>query len=208
MFRAQWSASARARALRHCVLLPKGAHPRSLAPEGWCLMQITEQEVPAHALHAYHLTEPVTHTDCFTCHVAGEVDLKSFILAFYTTPLFRAERLVLRYLARAPATDEDVAALAEGQSEKMAVWTVEARTKDQIVLDAGRTKSWLHVAPDEAGTRLYFGSVVVPEPASRGRPPRLGPVFDTLLGPHKLYSRLLLAAAARRLGRGPGQPVR
>lgn len=162
-------------------------------------MDITERDLPETALHAYHLSEPITYTDCFTCVVKRDVDLQAFISAFYTTGIFKAERLVLRLLARAPSNDTDVLALASGASTTLAVWKVEARAKDQIVLDAGRTKSWLHVAPCDTGTRLFFGSVVVPEPAKDGRPPRMGPVFETLLTPHKLYSRLLLGAAARRL---------
>ncbi len=164
-------------------------------------MQISEPDLPADALHAYHLDEPVTYTDCFACDIPQEVDLTSYIEAFYTTAIFRAERFVLRHLARSKTTDADVEALARGHAQHLAVWKVEARTSDQIVMDAGRTKSWLHVAPLESGTRLYFGSVVVPEPAKGLRPARLGPVFDTLLVPHKLYSRLLLGAAARCLSR-------
>jgi hypothetical protein len=54
---------------------------------------------------------------------------------------------------------------------------------------------------DFIGTRLYFGSAVVPvHSLKRGRT-SLGPVFTALLGFHKLYSRVLLRAAERRLSR-------
>jgi hypothetical protein len=46
---------------------------------------------------------------------------------------------------------------------------------------------------------LRFGSVVVPVPG-RGGKLTLGPVFHSLQGAHKIYSRALLAGAVRRLG--------
>ena len=47
-----------------------------------------------------------------------------------------------------------------------------------------------------ASDALYFGSAIVPR--QRGG---LGWQYAALVGFHKLYSRLLLAAAARRLAR-------
>jgi hypothetical protein len=61
-----------------------------------------------------------------------------------------------------------------------------------------RTRSWLMVEPLEAGTRLYFGSVVVPVRDASGRL-ELGSPYSALLGFHKLYSRILLASARSRL---------
>lgn len=105
--------------------------------------------------------------------------------------MFRNERLILR-LAEHASTDADVAALAKG-STQFAVWTVQARTPNHILLcDAfGRTRSWL-MARDEM---VYFGSAAVPREA--GAP--LGRMFTLLLGFHRLYSRALLRSAVRRL---------
>ena len=61
----------------------------------------------------------------------------------------------------------------------------------------GQTRSWLMVAPEGDGTRLYFGSVVVAGDHPGARGPRYP--HKLLLGFHKLYSRALLAAARRRL---------
>jgi hypothetical protein len=58
--------------------------------------------------------------------------------------------------------------------------------------------------PSGQGTRLYFGSAVVPLHDASGRP-HLGWVFRMLLGVHKGYSRRLLQAAARRLRRRGGR---
>ena len=55
---------------------------------------------------------------------------------------------------------------------------------------------------DSTGTRLYFGSAVVPRRSARAGKPSLGPLFSALLGFHKLYSRILLRAARSRLVRG------
>ena len=52
-------------------------------------------------------------------------------------------------------------------------------------------------------TRLYFGSAVVPVRDRVSGQPRMGFVFQALLGFHKLYSRVLLGAARSRLARTP-----
>lgn len=120
--------------------------------------------------------------------------------AFYTTWLFRLERWILRLAVARPSTDEEARQLARGEREAFAAWSVEARAPDQLLMCdfTGRTRSWLMVAP-AAGTRLYFGSVVVPVRDPKTGETGLGPVHGPLIGFHKLYSRLLLGAAARRL---------
>ena len=162
--------------------------------------QIVQAEAPEDALIAPFAAKDVHYVDAFHTMVSGHVTLQEFIEVFYMTPLFRAERLVLRIAAKRPSTDADVRALAAGETTRFAAWDVEARQADEILLAdlSGRTKSWLSVERVDAGTRLWFGSVVVPVEV-RGTL-KLGPVFDTLLGAHKLYSRLLLSSAARRLG--------
>ncbi len=90
-----------------------------------------------------------------------------------------------------------------GKRDTFAAWTVEARAPDQLLLCdfMGRTRSWLMVAPAEApgGTRLYFGSVVVPERNATTGETAMPATHSRLLGFHRLYSRMLLSAAARRL---------
>lgn len=162
-------------------------------------MNIVETDPPANSLIAPFALRPGHYTDCFEVACARDVTLAAFITAFYTQPLFRAERLVLRIAARAPSTDAQVAALADGSAGDFAVWQVAERREDEVFLAerSGRTCSWLQVG---AGV-LRFGSVVVPV-AGRGGALTLGPVFQSLLGAHKLYSRALLAGAARRVGQG------
>ncbi|MBL8488912.1 MAG: hypothetical protein JNK22_17750 [Rhodocyclaceae bacterium] len=134
--------------------------------------------------------------DAYAVVVAGTVTHADYVAAFYTTPLFRVERAILRWLAGRPSTDADARALADG-AERFAAWRVEARAADQVLLAdfTGRTRSWLAVEAVAGGTRLWFGSAVVPRGGERGP----GFPFAALLGFHRLYSRLLLGAARRRL---------
>tara|TARA_B110000902_G_scaffold253085_1_gene315300 strand:+ start:1336 stop:1842 length:507 start_codon:yes stop_codon:yes gene_type:complete len=167
------------------------------------MKQVIEKENPVRSLIAEQAQLAGYYTDCFSIHLDQSVTLPEFINAFYTTPLFRLERLLLSLTVKGRMKDADVTALSRGESDRLAIWQVEARKECEILLSAGRTKSWLMVASQEGGggdTQLFFGSVVVPEPPKReGDAPRLGPVFDSLLSAHRIYSRLLLSSAAQRL---------
>lgn len=159
-------------------------------------MKLEQIDPPADTLLAPYAALEGYYTDCFEVACARDVTLRDYITAFYTQPLFAAERVVLRIAARAPSSDADVAALASGEAAALAVWTVEGRSAHDILLKdkSGRTCSWLQAVPGH----LRFGSVVVPVPG-RGGTPTLGPVFHSLSGAHKVYSRALLSGAARRL---------
>jgi len=153
--------------------------------------------VPSGALLQVYVARQGCYTDCFAVASPATVPLQAFVTAFYTTWLFRAERLVLRLASRRPITDAQVRALAAGAADSFAAWTVEAREADQILLCdlAGHTRSWLAVSPEDGGgTRLTFGSAVVP-PAGR----RLSRAMRALIPLHRVYARALLRLAARRL---------
>ena len=140
-------------------------------------------------------------TDCYVTDVAGQVSHARYVEAFYTTPLFRVERFILRWAAASPSSDRDAREMAQGRSDSFAAWQVEGRRENQVILAAGRTRSWLMVVPASSGgqpaTRLYFGSAIVP--ARRVGRIKMGLLFTALLGFHKLYSRALLRAARSRL---------
>ncbi len=147
--------------------------------------------------------------DCYVTQLPGAVSLAEFVEAFYTSPVFKLERAILR-LAGWPASDADARELAGGRREAFAAWTVEGRAERLLLLAdvTGRTRSWLMTAAVAAGgpgaagsTRLYFGSAVVPRRGSPQGRPELGFMFRALLGFHKLYSRLLLRAASVQLMR-------
>jgi hypothetical protein len=161
-------------------------------------------ELPANALLRRYLNEG-TYADCYVIEVAGTVAHTAYVEAFYTTALFRLERLLLSWLVARPSTDAQVRELAAGTGAAFAAWNVEARDLNQLLLSdfRGRTRSWLmsSTAADNQSTRLFFGSAVVPVISRRSGEAKMGAAFRVLLGFHKLYSQLLLRAAVARLAR-------
>lgn len=167
---------------------------------------IQHQPVPPDTL-LQRLLAAGAYADCYAADIARPVSHAEFVEAFYTTAVFRLERFVLRWLCAKPSTDAQALQLATLASDTFAAWSVEARAPDQLLLCdfTGRTRSWLMTVPVRVdgtqGTRLFFGSAVVPRkgdsPGDSGR----GFAFRALLGFHKLYSRVLLAAARARLNR-------
>lgn len=143
------------------------------------------------------------YTDCFEVSVARAVSFPDYVEAFYTTPLFRCERIILRLFARAPSTDAEARLVGTGDADCFALWHMVERGENQLLMRAGRTSSWFMLVPPSPGqggeTKLMFGSVVIPVSDRSTGQKRLGPGFEALLWPHVFYSRLLLAAAQRRL---------
>lgn len=168
------------------------------------MIRITTTTLPPHALLAAH-RDRGAYTDCYVTTLDRPLTLAAYVDAFYTTPLFKLERLVLAAFARRPSTDLQVRQLATGERDSFAAWRVEAREKDQILLAdmTGRTRSWLMVAPagDGESTQLHFGSAVLPVAAPATGTRRMGFVFRALLGFHTLYARALLWSARRKLTR-------
>jgi len=157
-------------------------------------------ELPPDALLRRY-RERGAYTDCYAVEIPKAVSHAEYVEAFYTTWVFKLERLILRLLVSRPSTDAGARQLARGERDDFAAWSVEARAPDQLLLAdfVGRTKSWLMVASGPGGTRLYFGSAVVPVRNKKSGESSLGIVHSTLLGFHKLYSRVLLRAAHSRL---------
>lgn len=150
-------------------------------------------------LHRYTLSG--AYTDCYYMDVPCNISLSQYIHAFYTSPLFKIERSILSLIARRPSTDNDAEDLANDRISKFAAWDVEDRSSNQLLLRdfMGRTRSWLMVSPLEAhgskGTRLYFGSAVVPKSVSSNGTKSFGVPFHALLGFHRLYSKALMRSA-------------
>jgi hypothetical protein len=144
------------------------------------------------------------YTDCFATEIAGHIDLARYVQAFYTTPLFRTERLILRLAIRAASTDEQARQVARGAIERFAAWRVEDRAPNQLLMCDihGSTRSWFMIEPvgedSSPHTRLYFGSAVVAAALRR-------PLFRLLLGFHVLYSKALLRSARKRLADRSGE---
>lgn len=167
--------------------------------------------LPPDALLARYATSGA-YTDCYAIELSRRIALAEYVETFYTGGIFRIERWLLRWLMSRPSTDVQARQVAQGEVEEFAAWRVEDRLDDQLLMcDVhGRTRSWFMVSPtgDGAGTRLYFGSAVVPLRGRAGEPPRMGGGFRALLGFHKLYSRVLLSAAGRRLAADVRLPSR
>jgi hypothetical protein len=145
------------------------------------------------------------YTDCYAIEVPITVSFEQFVLAFYSTKLFRLERFILKWGVSRPSTDMELAHLASGDGNSFAAWSVEDRVDKQLLLCdfQGRTRSWLMITGVDSGstarTKLYFGSAVVPVLNRQTGEQQLGLAFKALLGFHKLYSVALLSAAARSL---------
>jgi hypothetical protein len=142
------------------------------------------------------------YADCFAVNVDREVTLAQFVFAFYTSPLFRIERGLLRLLINAPSSRADARAIADGTSDKFAAWYVGQRTATQLLMcdRYERTRSWFRVEPESSGgTRLQFGSAVAAKPGEKNDAPARPAGFSVLLSFHVLYSRALLHAAKANL---------
>ncbi len=149
--------------------------------------------------------EAESYTDCFIVDTGASVALSDFVFAFYTTWLFKLERVILKVIAGKPSTDYEAQQLADGLIDSFAAWSVEARADEQLLMCdfRGRTRSWFMVEPiisdGQPRTRLRFGSAVLPEKGSKTGKLELGVGARLLLSFHRLYSKTLLYSAKRRL---------
>jgi len=168
------------------------------------MFSIEKCKVPDNAMLANYSVDG-TYTDCYTTEIPGRISFPEFAFAFYTTLIFKLERLILKWMVSKSSTDAQARQLADGSSERFAAWYVENRSENEILMCdfRGRTRSWLMAAPVSAvsgvRTRLYFGSAVVPIRNSKTGEPSLGFGFQALLGFHKVYSVLLLYSAKSRI---------
>ncbi|WP_052452253.1 hypothetical protein [Noviherbaspirillum autotrophicum] len=155
---------------------------------------------PEALLHRYR--QHGSYTDCYYMDVPRLVSFKEYVATFYTTSLFKIERHILALLACRPSSDAGALELAGGMSSNFAVWSVEDRKPDQLLLRdfLGRTRSWLMAEPlDARATRLYFGSAVVPLSHSSEGVASFGFAFHAFHGFHHLYTKALMSAARSRL---------
>ena len=147
------------------------------------------------------------YTDCYRTEVARVVTHEEYVAAFYTTLLFKLERIILKWAVSRPSSDAQAKQLANGAIDTFAAWQVEDRCENQLLLTdfQGRTRSWLMVAAvNTAGvesTQLFFGSAVTPVKNAETGKMSPGFMFSMLLGFHKCYSMLLLYSAKSNLNR-------
>ena len=161
-------------------------------------------ELPQEALLNKYKREGA-YTDCYFMDVQRLIPHAEYVEAFYTTAVFKVERLILSLLVSKPSSDLQAKQLASGEVTNFAAWSVEGRTGNQLLLCdfLGQTRSWLMSVTTEghssATTRLYFGSAVVPKNKSASGRVSYGFAFHALSGFHRLYSRMLMRAALSQL---------
>lgn len=160
------------------------------------MFSIEKYPVPENTFLKKYLLDG-NYVDCYATTIDKQISFPEFIFAFYTTWLFKVEAFILTYTVRKPSSDVEAKKLANGEIDKFAAWTVEARSENQMLMCdfVGRTRSWLMVEKNEDKTKLYFGSAVVPKKRGEG----LGFIFTLLLGFHQIYSVLLLYFSKKRL---------
>lgn len=166
-------------------------------------MSITVSELPAAALLRKYCYDGA-YTDCYFTEVPASISLAQYVEAFYTTTVFKLERWILTRFVDKPSSDLDAKRVAHAEADSFAAWSVEDRAPDQLLMCdfLRRTRSWFMVVPTaNGGTRLYFGSAVVPVRSKSGEL-TLGSSYLSLMGFHKLYSRILLRAARSPLSSG------
>ena len=142
------------------------------------------------------------YTDCYTTKISGSISFPEFIFSFYTTPLFKVERLILKFTVSKPSTDAEARQLADSKIDKFAAWHVEGRNENELLMCdfLERTRSWFKLIPvSQTRTQLYFGSAVSSSQNSKTGKLSLGFGFRTLLGFHQIYSMLLLHSARSRI---------
>ena len=82
---------------------------------------VTQIDIPDGTLIAERRDRLGGFADSFVTRVPGQISLPDYVETFYTTPVFRAERLILR-LAGHPSTDQQARDLARGLTERFAIW--------------------------------------------------------------------------------------
>ena len=119
-------------------------------------------ELPYDALLRRYLDRGA-YTDCYVTELARPVQQAEYVEAFYTTTVFKLERLLLSWLVARPSTDAQARELASGHLTTFAAWNVEARETDQVLL-ADFQGPYVFVANDQTD----FGQAD-PQPSTSGR---------------------------------------
>ena len=165
------------------------------------MFSIERCTVPAKTLLDKYLVNGA-YTDCYTTEVSSSLSFTEYIFSFYTTPLFKVERLILIFTVSKPSTDAQARQLADGRITKFAAWHVEDRSKNELLMCdfLGRTRSWFKIIPvSRTRTQLFFGSAISSSQNPKSGKLSLGFGFRMLLGFHQIYSMLLLHSARLRI---------
>jgi hypothetical protein len=176
-----------------------------LRHRGFDLTRVYPFPLPPGALLAAYAKNGA-YTDCYAADSATSVSQARFVEAFYTSGVFKLERALIGIFLSRASTDAQARQLARGEIGEFAAWRIEEQTTTQLLMCdlAGQTRSWLMVEPTAAGTKLFFGSAVVPSVDRTTGERRMSFPFKALLGFHRVYSRVLLSSACSRLAGAGG----
>ena len=110
--------------------------------------RITPSDLPIGALLGTY-RDAGAYTDCYAVDMSQPVSQADYVEAFYTTWVFKLERWVLAMFVSKPSTDAQARALASGQADAFAAWSVEGRSGNQLLMCdfQRRTRSWLMSVP-------------------------------------------------------------
>jgi len=152
-------------------------------------------------LHDYQKNN--NFTDCYKVLIHRNVSGLEFVEAFYTSWLFRLERLIIAIFVLRPSTDKQLLKFLRFQRPTFSAWTIERSSAEQwLMCDyQGKTRSWFMVKPfqNESITELYFGTAILANAKDKFGNSRLTLFFRLLLLFHRHYAIWLLNAAKRRL---------
>ncbi|MEJ2695005.1 MAG: hypothetical protein P8166_18850, partial [Candidatus Thiodiazotropha sp.] len=77
------------------------------------MSSIQTYELPNDSLLRRYLSGGA-YTDCYATDVMGSVSFEQYVEAFYTTRLFKLERVLLSWFVARPSTDAEAGELARG----------------------------------------------------------------------------------------------
>lgn len=152
---------------------------------------------------------PGNYVDCFGATLRGTIGVEQLLASFLTAPAFRPERWLLACALDMRSGDGEAQALARGDRQAFAAWSVEERDAEQVLLCdfLGHTRSWFMTEPgSEPGggivTRVRYGTAIVRRDMHGVAHWGWSLAFWPLLPLHRLYARILLASTLGRITRG------
>jgi hypothetical protein len=157
------------------------------------------QHLPDHALHKPY-QDAGGYADIFHARLSKPATLSELLTAFYTCPVFKIERMILRIILGKGSTDDQARALAKGERTQFAAWDVAQRNETQMLMRdyKGMTLSWFMIEEDDPHI-IYFGTAIVAAKGASPKSPKIPLLFSSTLWFHKAYSRALLWSTQRQL---------
>ncbi|MEP3196313.1 MAG: hypothetical protein ABJO57_00450 [Lentilitoribacter sp.] len=158
-------------------------------------MSIQMGAIPDGGLLARYDAVNHAYTDCFKTEVDQNISFEDYARAFFNSPVFKLERIIIALTTGKKTSEQSVDDLISGRADDFAVWQVEDRADNQILMKVGdgQIRTWLMSEQNEGRTLFYFGSAILPfnEKGDKGF------LFHALSGFHKLYARILLWMAKK-----------